>query len=31
MSDLTPLDIAHSAMEVAPNDDAVRLAFYERL
>ena len=31
MSDLTPLDIAHGAMEAAPNDDAIRLAFYERL
>lgn len=31
MSELTPLDTAHAAMEVAPDDDATRLAFYERL
>lgn len=27
----TPLDAAHAAMEAAPDDDAARLAFYERL
>ncbi|MEO1789403.1 MAG: SseB family protein, partial [Pseudomonadota bacterium] len=27
----TPLDIAHVAMEAAPEDDAARLRFYERL
>jgi hypothetical protein len=31
MTDLTPLDAAHAAMEAAPADDAVRLRFYERL
>jgi hypothetical protein len=31
MSELTPLDTAHAAMEAAPDDDATRLAFYERL
>ncbi|WP_390910904.1 SseB family protein [Pseudosulfitobacter sp. SM2401] len=31
MSEMTPLDLAHSAMESAPNDDGARLAFYERL
>ena len=31
MSELTPLDAAHAAMEAAPDDDAKRLAFYERL
>ena len=31
MSDLTPLDKAHAAMEAAPEDDAARLRFYERL
>jgi hypothetical protein len=31
MSDQTPLDIAHAAMEAAPSDDAARLKFYERL
>lgn len=31
MSEQTPLDIAHTAMESAPNDDAARLRFYERL
>ena len=31
MSELTPLDIAHAAMEAAPDDDAARLRFYERL
>jgi len=27
----TPLDLAHAAMEAAPQDDAARLRFYERL
>lgn len=27
----TPLDLAHAAMEAAPDDDRARLAFYERL
>lgn len=27
----TPLDIAHAAMEAAPDDDRARLAFYDRL
>ena len=27
----TPLDIAHGAMDAAPEDDAARLKFYERL
>lgn len=31
MTDLTPLDSAHHAMEAAPNDDAARMRFYERL
>lgn len=31
MTDLTPLDTAHAAMEAAPQDDAARLRFYERL
>ena len=31
MSEQTPLDIAHAGMEAAPNDDAARLRFYERL
>lgn len=31
MTDLTPLDTAHAAMEAAPDDDAARLRFYERL
>ena len=31
MSEETSLDIAHAAMEAAPNDDAARLRFYERL
>lgn len=31
MSDPTPLDLAHAAMEAAPADDAARLRFYERL
>lgn len=28
---MTPLDTAHAAMEAAPDDDAARLRFYERL
>lgn len=31
MTDQTPLDTAHAAMEAAPEDDAARLRFYERL
>lgn len=31
MSELTPLDIAHAAMEAAPGDDNARLRYYERL
>lgn len=31
MTDLTPLDTAHAAMEAAPQDDTARLRFYERL
>lgn len=31
MTDLTALDLAHAAMEEAPEDDAARLRFYERL
>lgn len=31
MSDETPLDRAHAAMEAAPEDDAARLRFFERL
>lgn len=31
MSDLTPLDKAHAAMEASPEEDAARLRFYERL
>ncbi|MBO9449114.1 SseB family protein [Tropicibacter sp. R16_0] len=31
MTDPTPLDVAHAAMEAAPADDAARLRFYERL
>ncbi|MCA0919446.1 SseB family protein [Pseudooceanicola nanhaiensis] len=30
-AELTPLDQAHAAMEAAPEDDAARLRFYERL
>ncbi|SLN33505.1 hypothetical protein AQS8620_01152 [Aquimixticola soesokkakensis] len=30
-ADMTPLDLAHAAMEAAPDDDAARLRFYERL
>jgi hypothetical protein len=28
---MTPLDIAHAAMDAAPEDDAARLRFYERV
>lgn len=31
MSDPTPLDLANAAMEGAPEDDALRLRFFERL
>ncbi|MCR8549357.1 SseB family protein [Salipiger sp. P9] len=31
MTEDTPLDLAHAAMEAAPQDDAARLRFYERL
>lgn len=31
MTELTPLDTAHQAMVAAPEDDAVRLRFFERL
>lgn len=31
MTEMTPLDTAHAAMEAAPEDDAARLRFYERL
>lgn len=31
MTDPTPLDIAHAVMQAAPDDDAARLRFYERL
>ncbi|WP_164658228.1 SseB family protein [Tropicibacter sp. Alg240-R139] len=31
MTDPTPLDAAHAAMEAVPEDDAARLRFYERL
>ena len=31
MSDLTEIDLAHAAMEAAPEDGAARLRFYERL
>lgn len=31
MTDPTALDIAHAAMEAAPDDNAARLAFYHRL
>lgn len=31
MTETTPLDAAHAAMEAAPDEDAVRLRFYERL
>lgn len=31
MTDLTPLDTAHAAMQAAPEDDRARLGFYNRL
>ena len=31
MSEMTPLDTAHAAMQSAPDDDAARLRFFERL
>jgi hypothetical protein len=31
MSDQTPLDLAHATMDAAPDNDAARLRFYERL
>lgn len=31
MTEHTPIDAAHAAMEAAPEDDAARLRFYERL
>lgn len=31
MTEMTPIDEAHAAMQAAPEDDAVRLRFYERL
>ena len=31
MTEMTPLDTVHAAMEAAPQDDAARLRFYERL
>lgn len=31
MTNLTPLDTAHAAMEAAPADDAARLRFYDKL
>lgn len=31
MTEATPLDLAHAAMEAEPGDDAARLRFYERL
>lgn len=31
MTETTPLDTAHTAMQAAPDDDAARLRFYERL
>lgn len=31
MTEITPLDTAHDAMTAAPDDDAARLRFYERL
>ncbi len=31
MAETTPLDDAFAAMEAAPQDDAARLRFYERL
>jgi len=31
MTEMTPLDLAHAAMEAAPEEDAARLRFFERL
>lgn len=31
MTDPTPIDLAHAAMEAAPDDDAARLRFFERV
>ncbi|NIZ14279.1 SseB family protein [Phaeobacter sp. HF9A] len=31
MTEMTPLDLAHAAMEAAPGEDATRLRFFERL
>jgi hypothetical protein len=31
MAEMTPLDVAHAAMEAAPDDEGARLRFYERL
>ena len=31
MTEQTPLDLAHAAMDAAPDNDAARLRFYERL
>ena len=31
MTEMTPLDLAHAAMEAAPEDDTARLRFFERL
>lgn len=31
MSDMTPLDAAHQAMDAAPDDDSARLKYYQRL
>ncbi len=31
MSDLTPLDLVHQAMDAAPQDETARLRFFERL
>lgn len=31
MTEITPLDTAHAAMTAAPEDDAIRLKFFERL
>lgn len=31
MTETTPLDLAHAAMQAAPDDDAARLRFFERL
>ena len=31
MTEITPLDSAHAAMQAAPDDDTARLRFYERL